>query len=166
MDFHPIANNAPLERQLRQLIDCFDGLYQKLMFQRPAPVSSEVEMSRQESRVIIVLGSRGAMTMSDLARVLNLALSTATSTMDKLVGKELVERTRVDEDRRVVQVALSEKGRKHYGAFLECQLAIGRTMLEALSPGEREIFLELMAKMTQPRHSSVEAETEPAISAH
>jgi hypothetical protein len=29
-------------------------------------------------------------------------------------------------------------------------------MLEALSPGEREIFLELMAKMTQPRQSSVE----------
>jgi len=27
---------------------------------------------------------------------------------------------------------------------------MGRTMLAALSPGEREIFLELMAKMTQP----------------
>jgi hypothetical protein len=26
---------------------------------------------------------------------------------------------------------------------------MGKSMLEALSPGEREIFLELMAKMTQ-----------------
>jgi len=31
-------------------------------------------------------------------------------------------------------------------------------MLEALSPGEREIFLELMAKMTRPPLSSAEQE--------
>lgn len=29
-------------------------------------------------------------------------------------------------------------------------------MLESLSPGEREIFLELMVKMTQPARGSVE----------
>jgi DNA-binding MarR family transcriptional regulator len=69
-----------------------------------------------------------------------------------------VERTRVDEDRRIVQVALTEKGKHLHESFLECRLAMGRTMLEALSPGEREIFLELMAKMTQPTQGSIETE--------
>jgi DNA-binding MarR family transcriptional regulator len=104
--------------------------------------------------------------MSDLARVLNFALSTATNIMDKLVGKELVERTRVDADRRIVQVTLSEKGKRLYDSFLECQLAMGRTMLEALSPGEAEIFLELMAKMTQPAQAASQPETEDSVASH
>jgi DNA-binding MarR family transcriptional regulator len=108
----------------------------------------------------MVLGRKGAIMMSDLARASNLALSTATNTVDKLVGKDLVERTRVDEDRRIVQVGLSEKGKKLHQVFLECQLAMCRSMLEPLSAGEREIFLELMAKMTQPAQGSPEPETE------
>ncbi|HYL37451.1 MAG TPA: MarR family transcriptional regulator [Bryobacteraceae bacterium] len=164
MDSRSRTVAAPLERQLRQLIAHFDVLYRRLMVTRPATAASEVEISRQESRVLVVLGSKGTTIMSDLARASNLALSTATNTVDKLVSKELIERTRVEQDRRIVQVALSGKGRRLYEAFVECQLAMGRTMLEALSPGEREIFLELMAKMTQPRQSSTEPELERAVS--
>ena len=155
---------APLEGQLRELIAHFDVLYRRLMVTRPATAASEVEISRQESRVLVVLGSKGTTIMSNLARASNLALSTATNTVDKLVSKELIERTRVDQDRRIVQVALSEKGQRLYEAFVECQLAMGRTMLEALSPGEREIFLELIAKMTQPAQGSTEPELERAVS--
>jgi DNA-binding MarR family transcriptional regulator len=153
----PDAKAAPLERQLRELIVHFDILYRRLMLKRP-PVSN-IEVSQQEIRVVAVLG-RGPTIMRDLAGALNLALSTATNTIDKLVEKELVERTRVDEDRRIVQVALTEKGKHLHESFLECRLAMGRTMLEALSPGEREILLELMAKMTQPRQGSIETEIE------
>ncbi len=149
---------APLEPQLRELIAHFDLLYRRLLQARPLATASEVEVSRPESRTIMILGSKGTTIMSELARASNLALSTATNTVDKLVSKELVERTRVDEDRRIVQVGLSEKGKRFYEAFLECQFAMGRGMLEALSPGEREIFLELMAKMTQPAGVAVEAE--------
>lgn len=152
------ASATPLEGQLNELIAHFDVLYRRLMVTRPATAASEVEISRQEIRMVTVLGRKGTTIMSDLARALNLALSTATNTVDKLVSKDLVERTRVDEDRRIVQVALSEKGKRFYEACLECQLAMGRNMLEALSPGEREIFLELMAKMTRPGQATTEPE--------
>jgi len=153
---------TPVERQLRELVHCFDVLYRRLVSRRPPPQpGSDTEVSRSETRAIMVLGDGSAM-MSDLAGDLNLALSSATSLVDKLVGKGLAERTRVDEDRRVVQVRLSEKGKLVYNAFLEAQLAMGRSMLEALSPGEREIFLELMAKMTRP--GSTELEDGQAIS--
>ncbi len=154
----------PLEGQLSELIAHFDVLYRRLMVTRPTTAASEVEISRQEIRMVTVLGRKGTSIMSDLARALNLALSTATNTVDKLVSKDLVERTRVDEDRRIVQVALSEKGKRFYEACLECQFAMGRNMLEALSPGEREIFLELMAKMTRPGEAVIEPEL--AHSAH
>jgi len=151
----------PLENQLHQLIACFNVLSQRLMLKRPPSPSSDVELSPQEVRVLMAIGRRGTTTMSDLARVLQVALSTATNTMDKLVGKEMVERTRVDEDRRIVQVTLTEEGRRFFQTFIECQLAMGRSMLESLSPGEREIFLELMAKMTLPAQAA-EAELEHA----
>jgi DNA-binding MarR family transcriptional regulator len=160
MEAQCAASAAPLEGQLSELIAHFDLLYRRLMVARPATAASDVEVSRQEIRVVTVLGRKGTTIMSELARALNLALSTATNTVDKLVNKDLVERTRVDEDRRIVQVGLSEKGKRFYDAFLECQLAMGRTMLEALSPGEREIFLELMAKITQPGQATTDPELE------
>ncbi|HMD47989.1 MAG TPA: MarR family transcriptional regulator [Bryobacteraceae bacterium] len=146
-----------LPRQLEELIAHFDVLYQRLMLTRPLSSATEVEISRQEARVVVLLGGKGSMIMSDLARAANLALSSATNTVDRLVHKEMVDRTRVDEDRRVVQVGLSEKGKKYYDTLNECRLEMGRNMLEALSAGEREIFLELMAKMTRPVDGSAEA---------
>src|SRR5262249_35400918 len=141
-----------LERQLRELIRHFDLLSRRLMLKRPAMVT-DVEVSPQETRGIMGLG-RGATIMRDLAGDLNGAFSTATNTIDKLVEKGVVERTRIDEDRRIVQVGLSKRGKRLHESFLEYKVAMGRTMLEALSPGEREIFLELMAKMTQPGQES------------
>jgi len=145
------ATERVLERQLKQLVGCFYELSERLMVrQPPRDAMPEVELSPQEIRVVAALGHKGSTIMSDLAGMLNVPLSTATHTVDKLVAKELVERGRGDRDRRIVLVELSGKGRRLHQSCLECQLAMGRTMLEALSPGEREIFLELMAKMTQP----------------
>jgi DNA-binding MarR family transcriptional regulator len=138
------------ERQLLQLIAHFDALAQRLMVRRPPDPAPDIECSAQEMRALAVLGHKGAVIMSDLASILDVPLSTATHTVDKLVGKDLVERTRPAENRRIVQVELSKKGSEIHRSFMDCRLAMGRTMLEALSSGEREIFLELMAKMTRP----------------
>jgi DNA-binding MarR family transcriptional regulator len=145
------ATSPALERQLKRLVGCFYELSERLMVRQPPRATMpEIELSQQEFRLVAAIGHKGSAIMSDLAGILNVPLSTATHTVDKLVAKELVERGRADRDRRIVLVELSEKGRRLHQSCLECQLAMGRTMLEALSPGEREIFLELMAKMTQP----------------
>src|SRR5215813_10011811 len=120
------------DQQLHELISHFDLLYRRLMVTRPINSNSELELSRQELRVLMLLGSKGTAIMSDLARTTNLALSTATNTIDKLVGKELVERTRLDEDRRIVQVALTEKGLRFCQSVQDYQVEMGRSMLEAL----------------------------------
>jgi DNA-binding MarR family transcriptional regulator len=68
--------------------------------------------------------------------------------VDRLVNKDLVVRNRRDEDRRVVEVEMSENGTKIQAAFRSKRQGMARSWLAALSPGEREIFLELMAKIT------------------
>jgi DNA-binding MarR family transcriptional regulator len=142
--------SAALDRQLGQLIGHFDALSRRLMVKRPPELIPDLEISQQETRAIVVLGRKGSAIMSDLAGDLVLPLSTATHTMDKLVAKGLAERGRDDENRRTVRVSLTDKGKAVYQSFVDFQRAMGRSMLEALSPGEREMFLELMAKITLP----------------
>jgi DNA-binding MarR family transcriptional regulator len=150
MDHATPETATRIDKQLRQLIGYFDTLSQRLMVKRSPALVVDLEMSQPEIRALLMLGAKESAIMSDLAGVLNLPFSTATHTMDKLVAKGLAERARVNENRRTVRVALTEKGRQFHRSILDCQFAMGRSMLEALSPGEREIFLELMAKMTQP----------------
>ena len=144
-------SSAPtaLDRQVQELVARLDALGQRMMMRRPALAMPEVECSHQGMKALMVLGRRGALTMSELASILDMPLSTATHTVDKLVDKELVGRVRLPDNRRVVQVELCEKGRQMHNAFLQGRMVMARTMLESLSAGEREIFLELIAKMSR-----------------
>lgn len=53
--------------------------------------------------------------MSSIARELSVTVGTLTIAMNSLVKKGYVERSRGLEDRRVVYISLSERGRKAYG---------------------------------------------------
>ena len=71
--------------------------------------------------------------------------------VERLIEKGLAIRSRIEDDRRVVRVELSEEGKKLNQKFAEHRRAISSAMLSPLTHGEREIFIELMSKITQPR---------------
>jgi DNA-binding MarR family transcriptional regulator len=148
----PSSKDAPtLDQQSGQLVGYLDTLMQRLVLPRQ-PAEEAVECSREEIRALILLGSSGRMIMSDFAGALGVPLSTATHTVDRLVDKVLVVRNRRDEDRRVVEVEMSENGKKLQDAFRGKRQGMARSWLAVLSQGEREIFLELMAKITLLTH--------------
>lgn len=109
----------------------------------------EVELTPQEMRYIGVLGGMPSLMMRELADRVNAPVSTATGVVDKLVQKGLARRERVDEDRRIVRVALEEKGRGVYDFMVEMHMKFSREMLAALNPDEREILLVLMRKIAR-----------------
>jgi DNA-binding MarR family transcriptional regulator len=65
------------------------------------------------------------------------------------VNKGLVIRVRSEQDRRVVQVEMSEAGKAFHTALRARHQAMARSWLTPLSTAERETFLHLMAKITQ-----------------
>lgn len=71
----------------------------------------EDQVTLAQYRVLVVLASRGSLRPVDLATVLDVAPSTATRMCDRLVRKDLVERTHSDSDRREVELRLSAAGR-------------------------------------------------------
>ena len=144
------AKPAPiLERQSSQLLGYFDTLFRRLMLPRKAEEHPALDCSREELRALILLGAKDRVIMSSLAEELGVPLSTATHTIDRLVAKGMVVRTRSEQDRRVVQVEMSDFGKKWQESFKTKRRAMARSWLEPLSNGEREIFLELMAKITE-----------------
>lgn len=96
-----------------------------------------------------LVDASGSVTMTDVAERLDLPFSTATNRVDRLVKSGILCRGRSDLDRRIVEVKLSDHGRELVSAGHEIRLSMGRAMLAALSPGERELLIELMQKMSE-----------------
>jgi DNA-binding MarR family transcriptional regulator len=137
-----------VERQAQDLVACIEAMRRRMMHRAPWK-GFHIELSPPDIKAFGVLADNGSITMSDYARVLGTPLSTATHAVERLVAKGIAVRLRTESDRRVVRVQLSEKGKKMERMFKQMRLEMGRQMLACLTPGEREIFLELMVKIAQ-----------------
>lgn len=65
-----------------------------------------------EAHVIEAIGEDGASNMTAVAKALDVTTGTLTISVNSLVRKGLVSRERSEEDRRVVLVSLTDKGRE------------------------------------------------------
>jgi DNA-binding MarR family transcriptional regulator len=91
--------------------------------------------------VLTVLDIEGPVPMRALAESLDVSQASATGIVDRMEQRGLVERSRNDEDRRVVRVALTVAGRQMVeGVAAERRERLGR-ILEDLSDDELEGFL-------------------------
>lgn len=104
-------------------------------------------VSKQELNIISIVGRRNGAIMREIAENAQLAVSSVTPIVDKLVEKKLVKRERSEEDRRIVSVELSEKGAKIYQMEIESYLRLSANMLAALNPTEQDKFLGYFRKV-------------------
>jgi DNA-binding MarR family transcriptional regulator len=145
-----------LPEQSARLLGYLDTLFRRLMLPRRTG-DDELEISREEIRALVILDSGGPesdqriirrIMMSNLAESLGVPLSTATHTVDRLVAKGLVVRNRSEADRRVVEVEMSDYGRRLQQEFRDKRKLMACSWLEPLTSRERETFLDLMSKIT------------------
>lgn len=72
------------------------------------------DLSITEMHTIEVIGMYGSKTMSEIASQLDITTGTLTTTVDRLIKKNYLERKRSESDRRMVHVNLTRKGRLAY----------------------------------------------------
>jgi DNA-binding MarR family transcriptional regulator len=141
-------SSPALLAQARKLVALLDALF--LVNLSRKHLRDEVEdLPFRDLRALAVLGSKRCLAMSDFANTFGVPLSTATHIVERLVKKGFAVRKRSETDRRLVYVELSEEGRRRENIYLQNRLAMGKDMLASLSRGEREIFLEMLAKMVR-----------------
>ena len=75
-------------------------------------LGKDVGLTTPQLVVMRAIGEQGLSTASQLARAVSLSQATITTIIDRLEAKQLVTRERSTEDRRRVQVQLTETGRQ------------------------------------------------------
>ncbi|MBI3742986.1 MAG: MarR family transcriptional regulator, partial [Chloroflexi bacterium] len=100
----------------------------------PAPREwMECELTMPQLKILLFLHTDGPARVSDIAGSLGVTLPTATALIDRLVDRNLVVRSGVPEDRRVVLCGLTDSGRKLAHGLWQGGLDHTRAALEALS---------------------------------
>ena len=85
--------------------------------------------------------------MHELARGMDLGFSSATGLTDRLVRLALVERTRHEQDRRVVRVRLTARGRQILRRIYSERAASIRRLFGPLTARERDEYLTIIEKL-------------------
>ncbi len=86
-------------------------------------------------------------TMGEVSADLNIPLSSATRTVDWLVGANIVERVSDPDDRRVVRVQLTEIGHQLYRTEMEYRKTQIQRLMAHFSQEEQEQLLHLLRKV-------------------
>ena len=98
-------------------------------------------MTTNDMHVIEAIGIGAPKNMTSVAKALAVTTGTLTISVNSLVKKGYVERVRSEEDRRVVLISLTAKGKKafaHHKSFHEDMI---RKVVEGLSD-EEQVVLE------------------------
>jgi DNA-binding MarR family transcriptional regulator len=114
----------------------------------PDVLALDRQLPRSELLALLLLQRHGERTMSELAEVLGAPLSTASGIGERLARRGLVQRQRRPEDRRVVVVRLTGKGRMAAGKLREQIDGLLRRVVGALTGEELAQLLALLAKVS------------------
>ena len=85
--------------------------------------------------------------MSEVAQDLGITVGTLTTAINRLIKKGYVERSRIEEDRRVVLVELTKKGKIAHRLHERFHSEMVRSMLDTLLDEEKEILISSLGKL-------------------
>jgi len=106
-------------------------------------------ITNNDMHVIEAIGVGEPKNMSAIARELSVTVGTLTIAMNSLVKKGYVTRQRGEEDRRVVYISLSDKGKQAYDhhAIFHREMIAG--VIDGLGEDEVEVLIKALTKLNK-----------------
>lgn len=127
------------------LVDTFNDIL--TIEQEALKAGSLNDLSVTEIHTIQAVGMYELKNMSEIALDLNITVGTLTMAINNLVKKKYVERIRSEEDRRVVQVRLTKKGKVAYRLHEKFHKDMVNATVEGLSSDEEKILISSLEKL-------------------
>jgi DNA-binding MarR family transcriptional regulator len=125
------------------ILDRFVETMFRLMLDHHQKHVSELELTLPQVQVLKLLWEKPLCT-GEVATELAISAPAVTQLADRLIRKRLIERRAVDGDRRSVQVALTDRGRRALDRFRERRRSIFCSALDTLSSRDHtEVVLAL-----------------------
>ncbi len=140
----PPCLNQP-ETQVEQLTRAF-GRFTRRFKVAEAVAAADNALNALDAQTLMFIAEHPGCGMGDVARYLNVAMTTMSSAVDRLVKRDLVERRRPEDNRRAVALSANEKGRQVVDDQIEGYRQACRTMLRGagdvrtgrIDPSERK----------------------------
>ncbi|MBD5491458.1 MAG: MarR family transcriptional regulator [Lachnospiraceae bacterium] len=107
------------------------------------------DVTTNDMHVMEAIGPDEAKNMTRVAKELEVTTGTLTISVNSLVKKGYVDRTRSEEDRRVVLISLSGKGRKAYFHHRRFHEEMINAILRELSEEEQRVLEQALFKLTR-----------------
>lgn len=105
------------------------------------------DVSVKEVHTIETIGMYEPKSMSEIARGLNITVGTLTVAVNNLVKKGYVERYRCEQDRRVVKIGLTKKGRLLYRVHDKFHKVMVKTAVEGLEEEEEVVLARSLSQL-------------------
>lgn len=101
-------------------------------------------LSEKELLAIVFVGQNKNAKMSDIADYISAPMSTLTNIIDKLVEKQLLIRDHSGEDRRVINVSLSQGGKLAYTKLLDKRKRMVESILSGINDKEQALIIKYL----------------------
>ena len=106
------------------------------------------DISSNDMHIIEAIGVEEPKSMSAIAKLMSVTTGTLTKAMDALSEKGYVNRNRSKEDKRVVKICLTDKGRKAYYHHEQFHRQMIAHIMSELNEEETTVLIYAIAKMS------------------
>lgn len=139
MDTYKTINNI--------LVHLFNEIWE---LEEKAIITEEyTDITNNDMHIIEAVGTGRGQTMSAIAKKLNITAGSLTTSMNSLVKKQYVVRERSEEDRRVVYISLTAKGKRAYRHHEEFHRQMTSAVLERLKEEEVPVLLKTLDGLSE-----------------
>jgi DNA-binding MarR family transcriptional regulator len=136
---------VPTPDQLAALGTAFETFARR--YKLADALGSDKPLNELDKLVLYFVARHPGCGPTDVARDLAVPGTTISSATDRLVKRGLLERKRPEANRRAVALRLSAQGEARFAALQSAYHAMHLSMLEPLTPGERDTLITLMTKI-------------------
>ena len=105
------------------------------------------EISINDMHIIDAIGIRESKNMSTVAKAMSVTVGTLTTAINNLVKKGYVSRVRSTEDKRVVLLTLTRKGKAAYKRHADFHQKMVRTVMEGMEDQEMDVLVSALTKL-------------------
>lgn len=107
------------------------------------------DLSVTEMHTLEAIGMYTERTMSEVAQDLKITVGTLTTAINKLIKKEYVDRKRIEEDRRVVLIKLTKRGKLAYRLHEKFHNDMIKATIDGLSEEEENTLISSLERLNE-----------------
>jgi len=123
------------------------GRIRKTMIQKMDAELAPLDLSAAQWLVILLVGKSATSSATGLCEVLAYDPGAMTRLLDRLEQKDILKRVRSPDDRRTIQLELTESGRALYPKIVSAMVDVNNSLLRGFSRDEVSQFESYLRRM-------------------